>query len=69
MCKRKDIGAIVVVCPYGRPISNEEWVDLKALRIFVIVDAAAALGPKNVDELIYCFSMHATKPFGVGEGG
>ena len=33
-------------------------------------DAAAALGLQEcIDELIYCFSMHATKPFGVGEGG
>ena len=69
--KRKDIGAIVVVCPYGRPINNEEWVDLKSARnIPIIVDAAAAMGLQEcVDKLIYCFSMHATKPFGVGEGG
>jgi dTDP-4-amino-4,6-dideoxygalactose transaminase len=68
---RKDIGAIVVVCPYGRPINNEEWVDLKsAQNIPVIVDAAAAMGLQGcIDKLIYCFSMHATKPFGVGEGG
>ena len=69
--KRKDIGAIVVVCPYGRPINNKEWVELvSAQNIPVIVDAAAALGLQEcIDELIYCFSMHATKPFGVGEGG
>ena len=70
-------GAVIAVRPYGI------WSDLSDVSqacaragIPLIVDGAAALGVTRdvvhrftVPNSIEVFSLHATKPFGVGEGG
>ena len=75
----RDLGvhAVIVVRPYGF------WSDISGLvaechahHIPLIVDSAAGLGVAaevierfSSGESIEVFSLHATKPFGVGEGG
>ncbi|MCJ8142811.1 DegT/DnrJ/EryC1/StrS family aminotransferase [Ancylobacter sp. A5.8] len=69
--------AVIVVRPYGI------WSDLGELAeicrragVVLIIDNAAGLGVARevvarfaVEDAIEAFSLHATKPFGVGEGG
>lgn len=65
------IDAVLPVAIYGYPIDMQAWAAFKAeTGIPVFVDAAAALGnqPAHPD-IPVAFSLHATKPFGVGEGG
>lgn len=63
--------AVMPVTTYGRPLSVGKWEAFsREKEIPVIVDAAASLGQQAISEnLIFVFSLHATKPFGVGEGG
>ncbi|MCR0980911.1 aminotransferase class I/II-fold pyridoxal phosphate-dependent enzyme [Roseomonas populi] len=71
-----EIGAILVVAPFGRPLDLVRW-DVVSARtgIPVIVDAAAAFdalragGPMAVGRAPVIVSLHATKSFGIGEGG
>lgn len=71
LCLDHQINAIIPVASFGIPIDNETWVSISnRYDIPVVIDAAAALGNQKVHpQLHYCFSMHATKPFGCGEGG
>ena len=70
------IGAVMVVAPFGRPVDTARW-DLFAARtgIPVVIDAAAAFdalragGPMAVGNSPVIVSLHATKAFGIGEGG
>ena len=63
--------AAMPVAAFGRPIAMQDWQGFQRdTGVPVVVDAAAALGQQQVpDELTAVFSLHATKPFGVGEGG
>ena len=65
------IDAILPVAIYGYPIDMDAWAAFQRdTGIPVFVDAAAALGNQVVNpDIPVCFSLHATKPFGVGEGG
>ncbi|WP_424134334.1 DegT/DnrJ/EryC1/StrS family aminotransferase [Roseomonas chloroacetimidivorans] len=72
----RDIGAILVVAPFGRPIDTVRWDALAARTgIPVIIDAAAAFdalragGPMRAGNSPVIVSLHATKSFGIGEGG
>ena len=65
-----EVGAIMPVVPFGRPIDVAAW-DLFRYRagLPVVIDAAAgfdAITPGAVPAVV---SLHATKVFGVGEGG
>src|SRR5437660_3888891 len=69
-------GAIIVVGPYGQPIPHGDWQEFARLSgIPVVIDAAAgfdaiAADPqKTLGDLPVMLSLHATKAFGVGEGG
>ena len=71
-----DVGAVLVVAPFGAPIDMMEWTRLQRdTGLPVIVDAAAgfdtlrACGPMAVQECPVAVSLHATKVFGIGEGG
>lgn len=66
-----DIQAVVPVAAFGMPVSNDAWQQFnEATSLPVVVDAAAALLNQEInDTLTYAFSLHATKPIGVGEGG
>jgi dTDP-4-amino-4,6-dideoxygalactose transaminase len=75
------LGRIAVVVPYatfGYPIDLERYKKVAGkFGIPVVVDAAASLGTFDAQGIGFgsgfagsvVFSMHATKPFAVGEGG
>lgn len=77
--QRRDLGdlaAIVLVAPFGRLDDLAEWSEFSAeTGVPIIVDAAAAFdGLSRFDlsrhpNLSVAISLHATKPFGIGEGG
>lgn len=65
------IKCVMPVATYGCPQPASGW-DLFARQtgIPVVIDAAGALGNQDIGESnIVVFSLHATKSFGVGEGG
>ncbi|MBP0494466.1 aminotransferase class I/II-fold pyridoxal phosphate-dependent enzyme [Pararoseomonas indoligenes] len=71
-----EMGAILVVAPFGRPLDLARWDALSARTgVPVIVDAAAAFdalragGAMVVGRAPVIVSLHATKSFGIGEGG
>lgn len=71
-----NIGAIIVVAPFGAPIDRKAWSRFKEeTGIPVIIDAAAGFDATSqipemqIDEIPTMVSLHATKVFGVGEGG
>ncbi len=72
------IAAIVPYATFGRAIDLERYRWLAARHgVAVVVDAAASLGTIDADGVNFgagspfpvVFSMHATKPFAVAEGG
>ncbi|WP_458093547.1 DegT/DnrJ/EryC1/StrS family aminotransferase [Roseomonas sp. WA12] len=72
----QEIGAIIVVAPFGRPLDTARWDALSARTgIPVIIDAAAAFdalragGAMAVGACPVIVSLHATKALGIGEGG
>ena len=71
-----EIGVVVPVAAYGRPVEQEPWVRFtRDTGIPVVIDAAAAFASllrapgRFVGEVPVALSFHATKSFGVGEGG
>jgi dTDP-4-amino-4,6-dideoxygalactose transaminase len=69
--RRRNIAAVLAVSPFGYPFDTETWASWSSDNgIPVILDAAAGLGNQTrCHGLTVTFSMHATKPFAVGEGG
>ncbi|WP_417459279.1 DegT/DnrJ/EryC1/StrS family aminotransferase [Kordiimonas sp.] len=65
------IDAVLPVAIYGYPVDMNAWAAFQhETGIPVFVDAAAALGNQSLHpDVPTCFSLHATKPFGIGEGG
>jgi dTDP-4-amino-4,6-dideoxygalactose transaminase len=70
------VGAILIVSPFGMPFNMAEWDALsERTGIPVIVDAAASFdslragGPLAIGRSPVVVSLHATKVFGIGEGG
>lgn len=65
------VDAVMPVAALGRPLSASLWDEFhEATGLPVIIDAAPALGNQRVGRhLLVAYSMHATKAFGVGEGG
>lgn len=65
------IDAVMPVTPFGYPVSLASWTRFHAkTAIPVLLDAAGALGTQCTDGAIpVVYSLHATKPLGVGEGG
>lgn len=70
------VGLVVPVAPFGRPVPVEPWEDFRGrTQVPVVIDAAASF--QNIadapgaylSDLPVCISFHATKSFGVGEGG
>ncbi len=68
---KQSVDVVMPVSAYGKPIPTAEWDHFVAdTGIPVIADTAAALGQQPVGKHIHlAFSLHATKPFSVGEGG
>lgn len=72
----KPIGAVIVVAPFGAPVDRKSWDEFTAeTGIPVIIDAAAAfdtvreLPEISIGNTPVMISLHATKIFGIGEGG
>ena len=65
------VDAIIPVAALGVPQDAAAWdAFAKETGIPVVIDAAAALGHQRIGQNItVCFSLHATKAFGIGEGG
>ncbi|ODN43743.1 aminotransferase class I/II-fold pyridoxal phosphate-dependent enzyme [Piscirickettsia litoralis] len=70
----KKISAVIVVCPFGKMVDIASWEELaNSYGISVIIDGAACFdsfkqtGKKTT--LPFIISLHATKVFGIGEGG
>lgn len=68
---RNQIDAVMPVALYGVPLPAASWDEFsRETGIPVVIDAAAAVEVQQVPRLgIVAHSLHATKPFGVGEGG
>jgi len=69
--KHNKIDAVMPVSIYGMEVPADEW-DLfaKETGIKVIIDAAAAVETqKYLKYGVVAHSLHALKPFGIGEGG
>jgi dTDP-4-amino-4,6-dideoxygalactose transaminase len=65
------IHAVMPVAVYGVPVPTWEWDDFsRDTGIPVVIDAAAAIETQKIPQYgLVAHSLHATKPFGVGEGG
>ena len=68
---RIKIDAVMPVAVYGVPLPACGWDEFsEETGIPVILDAAAAVESQQIPRLgLVAHSLHATKPFGVGEGG
>ena len=68
---RERIDAVMPVASYGSPLPADEWDEFaRETGVPVLADAAAALGVQKLGKRVHwAFSLHATKPMGVGEGG
>jgi len=68
---RERIDAVMPVACFGFPLPAAEWDEfVRETGVAVLADAAAALGAQPLGERVHwAFSLHATKPMGVGEGG
>lgn len=63
------VGAVMVVEPFGYPVDVAAWEDFSATEgCAVVVDAAAAFDAVPPSSLPIVVSLHATKILGVGEG-
>jgi dTDP-4-amino-4,6-dideoxygalactose transaminase len=77
--RRADLGRIAVVvpvAPFGRPVPQAQWRAFsERTGIPVVIDGAASFdrvseAPRAyLGDIPVVFSLHATKAFGVGEGG
>jgi dTDP-4-amino-4,6-dideoxygalactose transaminase len=71
------IGIVVPVAPFGRPLPQADWITFREHSgIPVVFDAAASFacisqrpGNSFVGPIPTVLSFHATKSFGIGEGG
>lgn len=62
--------AVMPVAPYGQPVPLENWRAFhQETGLPVIIDAAACFDSVIMDDLPQVVSLHATKAFGIGEGG
>jgi dTDP-4-amino-4,6-dideoxygalactose transaminase len=64
------VSAIVPVSPFGAPVDYEGWEAFRDVTgVAVVIDAAAAFDTVRATSVPAVVSLHATKVFGVGEGG
>ena len=66
-----NIAAVVPVAAFGMPVCSKSWAEFHhQTGLPIVIDSAAALLNQSIHkDLIYAFSLHATKPLGAGEGG
>jgi dTDP-4-amino-4,6-dideoxygalactose transaminase len=64
------VGAVMLVVPFGQPIDLAAWDGFRAnTGIPVVIDAAAGFDSLVPSEMPAVVSLHATKALGIGEGG
>lgn len=64
------VAAVVVVSPFGYPVDVGAWENFsKAYSVPIVYDLAGAWGFFPVTKNPRCYSLHATKNMGIGEGG
>lgn len=65
------VDAVLPVASFGMPVDADAWDAFTAeTGLPVLVDAAAAFGAQRPGRTTHVScSLHATKPFGIGEGG
>jgi dTDP-4-amino-4,6-dideoxygalactose transaminase len=64
------VGAVMPVVPFGRPIDVAAWDRFRSRTgLPVVIDAAAGFDAITPGAAPAVVSLHATKVFGVGEGG
>jgi dTDP-4-amino-4,6-dideoxygalactose transaminase len=64
------VGAVMPVMPFGRPIDIAAWDRFRSRTgLPVVIDAAAGFDGISPGATPIVASLHATKVFGVGEGG
>lgn len=68
---RHALALVMPVATFGCPVDTAAWdAFAEETGIPVLIDAAAAFGNQGVGRrAAVAFSFHATKPFGIGEGG
>jgi dTDP-4-amino-4,6-dideoxygalactose transaminase len=68
---QRSLALVMPVATFGCPLDVAGWdAFVDETGIPVLMDAAAAFGNQAVGRRVaVSFSMHATKPFGIGEGG
>ena len=71
-----EVGVVIPVAPFGRPVPQSPWLDfVERTGIPVVIDGAAVFEacsarPEGIlGELPVAMSFHATKAFATGEGG
>jgi dTDP-4-amino-4,6-dideoxygalactose transaminase len=65
-----DVGAVMPVAPFGRPIDLHAWDRFRARTgLPVVIDAAAGFDAVVSTGTPAVVSLHATKVLGIGEGG
>ncbi len=72
-----DVAAVVVYNTFGNAIDLGPLAQIHQSGVPVIIDAAPSFGAKHINGSFFgqdfpgavVFSLHATKPFGIGEGG
>ena len=65
-----EVGAVMPVMPFGRPIDVAGWDAFRARRnLPVVIDAAAGFDTLTPSYAPAVVSLHATKALGIGEGG
>jgi dTDP-4-amino-4,6-dideoxygalactose transaminase len=65
-----EVGAVMPVVPFGRPLDLAAWDRFRSeTGLAVVIDAAAGFDTLTPTETPAVVSLHATKVLGVGEGG
>jgi dTDP-4-amino-4,6-dideoxygalactose transaminase len=71
IAKQQTLALVIPVATFGCPVNTAEWdLFVEDTGIPVLVDAAGAFGNQAIGKRVhFSFSLHATKPLGIGEGG
>jgi dTDP-4-amino-4,6-dideoxygalactose transaminase len=65
-----EVGAVMPVAPFGQPIDFAAWDRFRSTTgLPVVIDAAAGFDSLTPTATPAVVSLHATKAFGIGEGG
>lgn len=71
VARRRPLALVMPVATFGLPLDVAAWdAFVEDTGVPVLMDAAPAFGNQAIGQRAHAaFSLHATKPFGIGEGG